>query len=217
MMVQETRLLTQGNATRLVLLLEEHTKLDLPARYKQELVNTLKEVPVLAPTAFAYCLPRNSVTFKDAEEETTIHLYVRRLLNNRAESHAIPSDGERMGYAYQARVRGGTSTQIYLQSILKNPELIRMMEEACEDNSDNLVSLLGRIARDTQITQMMKVRMRRPTLVIPGWHEATKVKDWERYGPETKYFKIVCKVPIREITREEYDAIIKAKDTRKKK
>lgn len=215
-MVPDTvTLLTEDNASRLVMLLEKHTRLELPEKFKRELVKDLRRVRPLETREFSYKLPQHSLTIEDAEEETKTHLYVRRLLNNRTASHTIPSDGERIAQAYQARARGGTSTQIYLQNILENPDLIRMMEEACDDQ--NQVSLLGRVAKDTQISSGRKVRMRRPVLVIPGWHEATEVRNWERYGPETKYFEMKFGIPIWEITREEYDAIINAKHAKKTK
>ena len=214
MVEQKQPLLNLDRAERLVRYLGEHTHLDLPESYKDELTKNLVNVSQFNPNEFSYKLPSNSVKFDEPEDGTKTHLYVRRVLNNRKTSHQIPSNDVRMAYVHQARIRGGTSTYMYIQNILQNPDLIEMMEETSDDN---LVSLLGRIAKDTQITQIMKVRMRRPTLVIPvASVDEAKVRQWEKYGPETRYYEIVLKVPIREITREEYDAIIHAKEEKAK-
>ncbi len=195
--------------SKLVMLLERHMDIDIPREEREKLLARIRASynSPLKEKEFARKI-KKAPMIEDTDEETTAHIYIRRLLNNTATSHAIPSDGERIAYAYQARARGGTSTKIYLQSILENPELVRMMEDVSDAHP---VSLLGRITRDTQITPIIKVRMRRPVLVIPIWHEADKVRKWERYGPETKYYEIVMKVPIRSITKEEYEAIVNAR------
>src|SRR3989344_6876623 len=117
---------------RVIFALEEHLGLTLPVEERPELEHLINETVyhtfIPLRKEFSYELPRRlrkkPITITTPTEKH--HLYLGRLLNNAQRSHQqIPSPGDLVTSVYEF-FHGTTAP--YVNRLLRNPELLQIME-----------------------------------------------------------------------------------------
>src|SRR3989344_3735487 len=187
---------------RLLFYLEEHLGLFLPPNDRAWLEHTLDKTTPLQPQEFSTpAIPNHRIPV--ITPESTYHIYAGRLLNNNRRSHQrIPSAGDILASVYE--FFHGT-TMPYINRILRNPELLALMEAT---HVVTPLSLLGRITTYSTKNDLTYIE-RKPFLVIPETENTTLVHAWEKSW--ANHWVMTPKTPTskrrstQRLTRQEYE------------